>query len=52
MEEISSAYKKIIIYVFSWSTGSEIVNEFAHIRNAEIKPIPTPILEIYKSIYN
>ena len=52
MEEISSEYKKIIIYVFSWSTGSEIVNEFAHIRNAEIKPIPTPILEIYKSIYN
>lgn len=50
--ELSPNYKKIIVYVFSWSSTDDFAYEFEDFPNIEIKAIPLPILEIYKSIYN
>jgi len=43
--------KKTAVYVFSWG-DNEFTEEFEHIKDARIKTIPIPILEIYKNIYN
>lgn len=39
-----------VIYIFSWSTGEEFSSLFGDIEGTDIKPIPQPIIEIYKSI--
>jgi len=54
-EEFSSkvfALKKpVVVYIFSWGEG-EFDNIFENSNVIKVKPIPQPILEIYKSIYN
>jgi len=41
---------KSVIYIFSWNTGEEFSSLFEDIKGTDIKPIPQPIIEIYKSI--
>lgn len=41
---------KKIVYVFCWSDGSEFAQEFEFERDVEVRSIPQPILDIYKSL--
>lgn len=54
-EKFKSTVKKldkpVSIYVFSWG-DNEFPDDFAEIKDAKVKTIPAPILEIYKQIYN
>jgi len=50
-EMVEKLNKKTAVYVFSWG-DNEFTEEFEHIKDARIKTIPIPILEIYKNIYN
>ncbi len=43
--------KPVSIYVFSWGEN-EFPDDFDDLKDAKIKTIPAPILEIYKQIYN
>ncbi len=38
------------VYVFCWADGAEFAAEFEFERNVEVKSIPQPILNIYKSL--
>ena len=38
------------VYVFCWTDGSEFAQEFEFERGVEVKSIPQPILDIYKSL--
>lgn len=51
VEMVEKLNKKTAVYVFSWG-DNEFTEEFEHIKDARIKTIPIPILEIYKNIYN
>ena len=37
------------VYVFCWTDGSEFAQEFEYERDVEVRSIPQPILDIYKS---
>ncbi|MBP7984143.1 MAG: site-specific DNA-methyltransferase [Bacteroidaceae bacterium] len=39
-----------IVYVYSWGSGEEFSTNFDVIKNVTIKPIPRPILDIYKTL--
>lgn len=41
----------VAVYVFSWGEN-EFINQFDDRNDIEVKPIPQPILEVYKTIYN
>ena len=41
---------KKIVYVFCWTDGSEFAQEFEYEREVEVRSIPQPILDIYKSL--
>lgn len=43
--------KPITVYVFSWGEN-EFADQFDDRNDIEVKPIPQPILEVYKTIYN
>lgn len=53
-EEFKKKVKKLdgkkIVYVFCWTDGAEFASEFDFIKNVEVKNIPKPILDIYKSL--
>ena len=49
--EVKKLDKPVSIYVFSWG-DNEFPDDFAEIKDAKVKTIPAPILEIYKQIYN
>lgn len=51
VKDVASSHKSVIVYTFSWSSCEDFIYEFEGISNVEIKAIPQPILEIYKSIY-
>ena len=38
------------VYVFCWTDGSEFAQEFEFERDVEVRSIPQPILDIYKSL--
>ncbi len=38
------------VYVFCWTDGSEFAQEFEYERDVEVRSIPQPILDIYKSL--
>jgi adenine-specific DNA-methyltransferase len=38
------------VYVFTWGNEIDFVDEFTN-KNARVKPIPQPILEVYRQIY-
>ena len=46
--ELESEQKTV--YVFCWADGAEFASEFEFERNVEVKSIPQPILDIYKSL--
>lgn len=46
--ELESEQKTV--YVFCWADGAEFASEFEFERNVEVKSIPQPILNIYKSL--
>lgn len=50
--ELAPNFKKTFVYIFAWSSADDFAYEFDDISNIQIKAIPLPILEIYKSIYN
>lgn len=50
--ELAPKYKKIFVYIFAWSSADDFAYEFEDVPNIQIKAIPLPILEIYKSINN
>ncbi|MCQ2588109.1 MAG: site-specific DNA-methyltransferase [Treponema sp.] len=50
--ELATKYKKTFVYIFAWSSADDFAYEFEDVPNIQIKAIPLPILEIYKSIYN
>lgn len=50
--ELAPKFKKTFVYIFAWSSADDFAYEFEGIPNIQIKAIPLPILEIYKSIYN
>lgn len=50
--ELAPKFKKTFVYIFAWSSADDFAYEFENIPNIQIKAIPLPILEIYKSIYN
>jgi len=41
----------VSVYVFSWGEN-EFADQFDDRDDIEVKPIPQPILEVYKTIYN
>jgi len=43
--------KPVAIYVFSWGEN-EFADQFEDRVDIQVKPIPQPILEVYKAIYN
>jgi len=49
--EVRKLDKPVSIYVFSWG-DNEFSDDFDDIKEAKVKTIPAPILEIYKQIYN
>jgi len=49
--DVKKLDKPVSIYVFSWG-DNEFPDDFAEIKDAKVKTIPAPILEIYKQIYN
>ncbi len=51
VEKVRAFDKPVAVYVFSWG-GGEFDEYFEDINTIRVKPIPQPILEIYKSIYN
>ncbi len=50
-EMVRKFKKPTTIYVFSWG-DEEFSDDFADLKQAKVKTIPMPILEIYKQIYN
>lgn len=50
--ELAPKYKRTFVYIFAWSSADDFAYEFEDVPNIQIKAIPLPILEIYKSIYN
>ena len=40
----------VTVYIFSWSNAEEFQQEFDDMKTVEIKPIPQPTLDIYRSI--
>lgn len=43
--------KPVAVYVFSWGEN-EFAGQFEDRDDIQVKPIPQPILEVYKTIYN
>jgi len=50
-EKVLSLDKPVTVYIFSWAEN-EFANQFDDRDDIEVKPIPKPILEVYKAIYN
>ncbi len=50
-EKVLVLEKPVTVYVFSWGEN-EFADQFEYRDNIEVKPIPQPILEVYKTIYN
>ena len=50
-EKVLALTKPVAVYVFSWGEN-EFAIQFEDWNNIEVKPIPQPILEVYKTIYN
>ena len=50
-EKILALEKTVVVYVFSWGEN-EFDDQFEERNDIEVKPIPQPILEVYKTIYN
>jgi len=50
-EKVLALERPVAVYVFSWG-GNEFADQFEERDDIESKPIPQPILEIYKTIYN
>lgn len=49
-EKVIALEGRKIVYVFCWTDGAEFAQEFEFERNVEVKSIPQPILDIYKSL--
>lgn len=49
-EKVISLEGKKNVYVFCWTDGAEFAQEFEFERDVEVKSIPQPILDIYKSL--
>ena len=50
-EKVMELEKPVAVYVFSWGER-EFDDQFDEREDIEVKPIPQPILEVYKKIYN
>ena len=50
-EKVLALEKPVSVYVFSWGEN-EFVDQFDDRDDVEVKSIPQPILEVYKTIYN
>lgn len=50
-EKVMALDKPVSVYVFSWGEN-EFADQFEDRNDIEVKPIPQPILEMYKTIYN
>lgn len=51
VEKVLAFDKQTAVYIFSWGEG-EFDENFEDNNKISVKPIPQPILEIYKEIYN
>jgi adenine-specific DNA-methyltransferase len=51
LKKLKEFKKPISLYVFSWGNINELDSIFEGIEYLTIKPIPSPILEIYKKIH-
>ena len=49
-EKVLSLNGRKNVYVFCWTNGAEFAQEFEFERDVEVKSIPQPILDIYKSL--
>ena len=50
VKEYARTAEKVSAYLFSWSNGEEFESMFEEMPNIEVKSIPQPILEIYRTI--
>lgn len=50
-KKVIALEKPVTVYVFSWGEN-EFADQFDDRDDIEVKPIPQPILEVYKTIYN
>ena len=50
-EKVLALDNSVAVYVFSWGEN-EFADQFNDRDDIEVKPIPQPILEVYKTIYN
>ncbi|MBL7086762.1 MAG: site-specific DNA-methyltransferase [Candidatus Cloacimonetes bacterium] len=50
-EKVFALEKPVAVYVFSWGEN-EFADQFEDRDDIEVKTIPQPILEVYKTIYN
>ena len=48
--QVVSEQPHIVVFVFCWGAVDIYENEFDDLRGITLKPIPQPILDIYKSI--
>jgi adenine-specific DNA-methyltransferase len=51
LEMLEHLEKRITVYVFSWG-DEEFSEDFASVKDVQVKTIPKPIIEIYRNIYN
>jgi len=50
-KKVMALENSVSVYVFSWGEN-EFADQFDDRDDIEVKPIPQPILEVYKTIYN
>ncbi|MGN1275317.1 MAG: site-specific DNA-methyltransferase [Thermoguttaceae bacterium] len=50
VEALAEQAGKVAVYIFSWDDGAIYDSMFDACRNVEVKSIPQPILEIYKTL--
>jgi len=51
VKEVKDLGNPVSVYIFSWG-DNEFDETFSTMRNVSVKPIPQPILDIYKNIYS
>ena len=50
-EKIEQLNKPVSVYVFDWGNAESFESYFEYMPNVEVKPIPNPIVNIYKAIF-
>lgn len=50
LHEVERLDRSVVVYIFSFGTAEEFLPDYEGMKNVELKAIPQPILDIYKSL--